>query len=231
MKRTLTLVALVLALVAFAAPAKAANTLTVTGAAALEGSFGLSINIDGASNLNDTYVVTSHPTGETTYNIEFRVAPGSLTMDASAGLKFFLLGDIRKATPDRNFYFIYMMKQMDGWWSLQANTRQDNGSFPAWQVPVKICHPTNPALLCSSIGTDGVLFRYEWVASTGPGMNNGSLKVYRDGILARTFSGLDNDTQTVEEGWFGAIFMSNGTHNGGAAANGSMFFDSFVSTR
>jgi hypothetical protein len=230
----MTFVAGALVLVAFATPAMAANTLTVTGAAALEGSFGLSINLDGTAgppaNLNDTYVVTSEPIGETTYNFSFRIYPGTLNMDASTALKFFLVGNVRKATPDRNFLFVYFMKQADGWWSMQANTRQDNGSFPAWQVPVKVCHPTNPAILCSSI--DFVEIRYEWVASSGPGMNNGSLEVYRDGLLARTFSGLDNDTQTVEEAWFGAIFMANGTHNSASVnAGGSLYFDSFVSTR
>ena len=230
-KRNSILAAGALALLAFAAPAMAANSLTVTAGAALEGDFGLSVNIDGADNNDDAYVVTAHPSGETTYNFSFRVYPGTLNMDASAALRYFVMGNIRKATPDRNFMFIYMMKQADGWWSLQANARQDNGAFQPWQVPVKICNPSaGSAIPCSTI--DYVEFRYEWSASTGPGANNGQLLVYRDGILARTFSGLDNDTHTVEEAWFGAVFMANPTHNSpGVQASGSYFFDEFVSLR
>lgn len=220
------------ALVLLAAPALADNLLDVSTTAALEGTYGLGIVIQGGDNLTDTYVVSEHPEGETTYNFSFRIHPGTLNMDATNAFRSFVIGNVRKATPDRNFLLIYLMKGRDGWWSVQANTRRDNGTFPPWQNPVPICHPSPTSVVpCSSIAS-GVEIRYEWAAATSSGANNGFLRVYRDGNLARSFLNLDNDTQTVESAWFGAIFMANGSQNSVATqANGTFYFDSFVSAR
>lgn len=226
MRRTIFLMAMALV----ATSAMAANSIAVTGAAALEGSFGLGVTLDPASNLNDTYVSTQHPNGETIYRFGFLVHPGTLTMDASAGFRFFVMGNVRKATPDRNFFFVYMLRTADGWWRVQANARNDNGSFPAWQASVAICG-VNPGSVVPCATTPSVHIMYEWKASSASGANDGFLRVYREGVLVRTFSNLDNDTQTVEEAWFGAIFMANGTHNGPTPASGTYNFDSFESYR
>ncbi len=226
MKKIGFLVALV-ALVAV--PGMAANSLSVTGAAALEGNYGLQVNIDPANNTTDAYVVTDHPDHETTYNVEFRIHPGTLSMNTTNAFRFFVIGDIRKETPDRNFFFVYILKTQDGWWRVQANARNDNGAFPPWQNSVALCSDPGGSLPCS--GVSYVTIRLEWQASTGPGANNGSMKIYRDGVLARTFSNLDNDTQSVGASWWGAIFMTNGGQNGPTPATGHYYFDSFVSTR
>jgi hypothetical protein len=231
MKKLAILFVAVVAL-AVAAPAMAANSVTVTGQAALEGNYGLQVNLDGANNTGDAYVVTNHPTTEGTFRFSFRIHPGTLNMNASSGFRYFIIGDIRKSTPDRNFFFIYLMKQVNGWWGVQANARQDNGAFPAWQTPVNLCQATGATLPCSVYDGVGVELTYEWQKASAPGANDGFLKVYRDGNLARTFSNLDNDTQDVDSAWFGAIFMTGGGQNGdGTQASGAYYFDDFASYR
>lgn len=231
-KLTWTLMAILVAAGA-AVPAMAANSVAVTNAAALEGNFGLAVDITGGSNLTDAYVVTAHPDGETTYNFSFRLHPGTLNMDAAAAARSFIIGNVRKLTPNRNFLFVYLMEQRNGWWGVQANARNDNGAFPAWQTPVNVCNPSpSSAVPCSSIDGTGVEIRYEWGAATAPGANNGFFRVYRNGVLARTFANLDNDLQTIEEAWWGAIFMGGGTQNSPSTqADGTYYFDSYESTR
>jgi len=241
MTRTFKISALVLGAVLIGAmPAMAANELLVTSAAALPGSVaqpgvtcsgdglpgpcGLEVVIDGASNTNDVYVVSSHPNAETTYNFSFYIYPGNLTMPPTGE---FVIGNIRKTeAPARNFFFVYLRKTGNGlYWTIQTNAREDNGSFQPWQVPIKICGVPGTTIPCDSVGPQE--FRFEWTASD-PGMSNGSLKIYKNGSLKKEFLNMDNDGQTIDESWFGAVWMSNGTQGN---SNGSYYFDTFTSTR
>lgn len=229
-----------------AVPAFAANQLLVTSTAALPGSVpqpgvtcsgdgqpgpcGLEVVIDDFANTNDTYVVTSHPNAEATYNFSFDIYPNTLDMDTSSAFKYFVIGNIKKtlggAVP-RSFFFVYILQTRDNWYGVQANARQDTGAFAPWPLLISLCGPDGSSLPCSSI--EKVNIRYEWAAATAPGANDGFLKMYRNDVLVRTISGLNNDEQTIDEAWFGAIWMANNTQ--GAAANGSFYFDNFVSTR
>jgi hypothetical protein len=241
MTRTFKISALVLGAVLIGAmPAMAANELLVTSAAALPGSVaqpgvtcsgdglpgpcGLEVVIDGASNTNDVYVVSSHPNAETTYNFSFYIYPGNLTMPPTGE---FVIGNIRKTeAPARNFFFVYLRKTGNGlYWTIQTNAREDNGSFQPWQAPVKICGDNSTPIPCGTVGPQE--FRFEWTASD-PGMSNGSLKIYKNGSLKKEFLNMDNDGQTIDESWFGAVWMSNGTQGN---SNGSYYFDTFTSTR
>ena len=77
MKKMAIVIGLVLALV-FATGGYAVNSLTVSAAAALNGTaFGLSVNLDDSA--NNVYVETQHPTAETHYLIRFWVNPALLT--------------------------------------------------------------------------------------------------------------------------------------------------------
>lgn len=219
---------IVFALVALcASPAFAINSLSVNAGAALEGSFGLEVTIDGAANTDDTYVVTEHPTAETAYTFSFLIDPNDMSMDPT---QYFLIGSIRKTNPPlRNFFLIYLRRSgSDQYWEIQSNVRDDSGSFQTWQTPVKICGDAGTVIPCTSVTP--VEFRFEWVAADA-GMTNGSMRVFKNGTVRKEFLNLDNDTTTIDEAWFGAIFMSNGTQNGASNANGSYYFDSFVSTR
>lgn len=241
MTRTMRWTMIALGVLAIGAlPAGAANQLLVTSAAALPGSVaqpgvvcsgdgqpgpcGLEVVIDGASNTNDVYVVTSHPNAETTYNFSFYIYPGNLTMPAGGE---FPIGVVRKTDPpNRSFFYVYLRKTGNGlYWTIQTNARQDNGVFQTWQAPVKICGTAATTIPCSSEGAQE--FRFEWTASD-PGMSNGSLKIYKNGSLKKEFLNMENDAQTIDEAWFGAIYMPSSAVGN---SNGSYYFDTFTSTR
>jgi hypothetical protein len=226
-----------------AVPAFAANQLLVTSAAALPGSVaqpgvncsgdgqpgpcGLEVVIDDNANTNDTYVVTSHPNAETTYNVSFYIDPNDIFLQAK---KFFAIGNIKKTDPPlRNFFLIYLRKSGSGghYWELQTNARDDNGNFMPWQTAVKICGDATTTIPCDTVGPQE--FRFEWAAATAPGANDGFLRIYKNGSLKVEWTGINNDTITIDEASFGAIWMAN--NDQGVAANGSFYFDTFTSTR
>jgi hypothetical protein len=235
------LVLTTLAVFGFAFTAMAANNLTVTGSAALDGSYGLSVNIDGSDNLGDAYVVSDHPSGETVYRFSFKIHPGTLDMDVGAApFRYFLVGDgsMSGGTPP-HFLFVYLMKAQSGLWRLQVNARQDDASFKEWDLALPLCDSADPngSIGCNTITS--IPIQVEWAASSAPGANDGYLKVGRswdDGASYTSYidiTGLDNDEYVVDAAWFGAIFMANGTHNNpvGSDAAGSYYFDSFESYR
>lgn len=244
MTRTMRWTMMVIGVLAIGAvPAFAANQLLVTSAAALPGSVaqpgvncsgdgqpgpcGLEVVIDDYANTNDTYVVTSHPNAETTYNVSFYIDPNDIFLQAK---KFFAIGNIKKTDPPlRNFFLIYLRKSGSGghYWELQTNARDDNGNFMPWQTAVKICGDATTTIPCDTVGPQE--FRFEWAAATAPGANDGFLRIYKNGSLKVEWTGINNDTITIDEASFGAIWMAN--NDQGAAANGSFYFDTFTSTR
>ena len=244
MTRTMRWTMMVIGVLAIGAvPAFAANELLVTSAAALPGSVpqpgvncsgdglpgpcGLEVVIDDYANTNDTYVVTSHPNAEKTYNFSFYIDPNDVFLQTK---KYLALGNIRKTdAPNRNFFFVYLRKSGSGghYWEIQTNARVDDGSFPPWHQAVKICGDSTTTIPCDTVGPQE--FRIEWAAATAPGANDGFLRVYKNGTIRTEWTGLNNDTMDVDEAWFGAIWMANNTQ--GVAANGSFYFDTFTSTR
>lgn len=219
MKQIIKLVSAVAMVALIAAPAFA-DSIAVNGSAALDGSFGLETTIDGTG---DAYVVTSHPSAETTYTFSFLVDPNDLNMAAGSSI---LIGSIRKTDPPtRNFWLIYIRKSgSDDFYEIQTNLRQDDGSFPPWQTAVKICSPVGAGgIPCDTVTP--VEFEFRWTAASAPGANDGVMEVYKNGTIRKTFGSLDNDGQTIDEAYFGSIF------NSGTGTTGSYYFDKFVSTR
>lgn len=244
MTRTMRWTMMVIGVLAIGAvPAMAANQLLVTSAAALPGSVpqpgvtcsgdgqpgpcGLEVVIDDYDNVNDTYVVTSHPNAEGTYNFSFYIYPNDIFLQSK---KFFAIGNIRKTdAPNRNFFYVWLRKSGSGghYWEIQTNARDDNNQFGTWLGAVKICGDDTTTIPCSSVGPQE--FRFEWAAATAPGANDGFLRVYKNGTVRQEWTGINNDTITIDEAWFGAIWMANNAQ--GVAANGSFYFDTFTSTR
>jgi len=238
MKKLMVVIA-VAAIVSFTGTAMAANNLTVNGTAALEGSYGLSVNIDGTDNLGDAYVVSDHPANETLYRFKFLLNPGTFQMDVGAApYRYLLMGDGFSAggTPP-HFLFVWLMETSSGLWRLQANARLDAGGFQEWDLALPLCDQAGGAIDCSTIGP--IPIQVEWAAATSPGANNGYIKVGRSWDGGVTFTnyidvtGMDNDEYDIDAAWFGAIFMANATHNNPSGANGagSFYFDGFESYR
>jgi hypothetical protein len=66
---------------------------------------------------------------------------------------------------------------------------------------------------------------FDWRASTGPGLNNGSLSLWIDGVQLANLTGVDNDTRRMDRVRLGAVAgMDSGT-------SGTYFFDAFESRR
>lgn len=239
--KSLTFLGLLIAAVVFTtAPAIAANSITVTNQAALEGNFGAQVNIDPTDNTTETRVVSNHPDGEVTYNFSFRIHPKTLDMDVSDGnMKYFLVGSISSTNhAPAHFLFLYLLKSENSFWRLQINARQDNATFNGWQTAIPICDAANPdgPVGCNTLADAPILI--EWKASDGPGVNNGFIRGSRSWDNGATYSpfidiqGLDNDMYTVDSAWFGAIFMTNAGLNGPGFNTGGWYaFDSFVSYR
>lgn len=88
-----TFVIMAAAAVCLAGSAFAANTLTVTPGAAMNGTgFGMAVNLDGPSS-NNVYVQSDHPNAETHYLARFFICPGSLNLDPNTAVRVLAIGD------------------------------------------------------------------------------------------------------------------------------------------
>ena len=139
MKSTLFTIA-VLSMVLLVPAANAANSLAVTGAAALNGSsFGLAVTSDQSS--NDVYVSSQHPNNESTYNASFYIFPGTLPSDMT--ISDFMIGFIKSSSggddPDQKWFIPVILRRQNAFWTLQTNIREDDDTFPAWNLATKIC--------------------------------------------------------------------------------------------
>jgi hypothetical protein len=66
---------------------------------------------------------------------------------------------------------------------------------------------------------------FDWQAATGAGLNNGSLTLWIDGTQQASLSGIDNDTQRIDQIRMGVVAGLD------AGTNGAYFFDAFESRR
>jgi hypothetical protein len=76
-----------------------------------------------------------------------------------------------------------------------------------------------------TIANAAQVIEIEWQAATAPGANNGLLRLWLNGALRQTLSGIDNDTRRVSEVRLGPqAGIDSGTR-------GVMYFDHFESWR
>lgn len=214
-----------------AIPASAANSLAVTNAAALWNTgWGLAVTHDGST--NDVYVSSTHPADESLYRFSFRIFPG--TLSSPIVYNDFLIGFVETTTGAecgascKPWSIPIYLRRQNTYWTIQANTRNDNNLFPGWQNAVKICGDASTAIPCSSY-TFGVLFEFEYKAATAPGANDGYMTVSRQGVQSQNFTGLNNDERLVKSIRWGAIFQDNAANR--PPGNGTYYFDEFESYR
>ncbi|MEM9292451.1 MAG: hypothetical protein AAGD01_12285 [Acidobacteriota bacterium] len=207
--RVATMAIAALALVAtFAAytPTADAASLAVNGTAALEGSFGMEITFDGDT--QRAYVEDGTPTTETHYNAKFRFDPNSITMEANKRHKIFQ-GNRETPSTIRLMTVIYRKNDPDNF--ILVKSKDDNDVF---QKTAWISVPDGP-----------ILVEIDWRAATGVGANNGEMRLWVDGVLQDTVSGIDNDEMHIDYVRMGAVGNINTT------TIGTQFFDSFESFR
>lgn len=218
MKRMLTVFMVGLGIFAFGGTAMADNSLDVTADAAIEGNFGLRVNIDQGT-LTEAYVQSDHPQAESHFMVSFWVDPTNLDLPVSPTVNkcFIFMKYYRDSPSPLQHNFIYLCRNnADTAWRIALNGRRDSGAF-VW---------TGGTFLAPDSGPSPHFIELEFQAAD-PGGNNGILRMWRDGVLKRELTNVDNDTWNVDTVRVGIVPLAKL----GPLASGSFDFDSYVSTR
>jgi hypothetical protein len=178
------------------------SDLAVTTAAALVGARGLQATVNDN---NPLYVRDTRPANETRYRLRFRFHPNGIAMaDGDAHTLF-------AARQGSTEVFRLLFRRSGGNYQLRGQIRNDATTYTATSW--------------FTITNAAQVIEIEWQAATAPGANNGLLRLWLNGALRQTLSGIDNDTRRVDEVRLGPqAGIDNGTR-------GVMFFDHFESWR
>jgi len=232
------LLAATVVLLCCAGAAWANNTVAVNGAAALQGSFGMQLSLDGSTNA--AYVQDNSPNSETTYHAEFRVrrnhggAIPDLFMDNCSGscsTRFvqFLMRQEGPPAVTVGRLILSRLAADDGGgnprYSLRYGVRQDDGSFR--YIGGFIIPPS---------ATLGGKLMIDWKRATGASANDGYAALYSVNlvngniVLIGSRNDLDNFDVDVDFVQFGA---ASGLNDQPSDPNttGSIALDDFISTR
>ena len=181
--------------------------LHASGAAALRStSFGL----EGVINdTNGLYVEDDSPNAESRYRARFYFDPHGFDPGEAQShfrTRIFL---VFAANPTRRVAAVVLKRQagqysVEGRARLDSGAQDDTGFFPITDAP-------------------------HWVEldlkrSSGPGANDGSFRLWIDGTLVSTLTGIDNDLTAVDFVRLGALSVKTG-------ASGTIFWDEFESRR
>lgn len=196
---------------AVAHPAVSCELMDVNADAAMAGSnFGLAILYDGAD-LDNCFVRSDHPDGETVYSVEFRMRNtddsgtlGGITMDNFDAM------DVFRATGSGTQVLTLSFKKNNaGKLITLAKAKQDNG--------------TNSVL--TAVAPTQHRWRIDWQASSGPGNNDGFMRIFKADVCLKEMLSLDNDTLVVNAQQMGSMGPDSTT------SDGQTHYDTFVSTR
>ena len=181
--------------------------LSVNTSCALEGGDCLAALIDDTTNI---YVKDDTPTDETDYQVRFLFDPNDLTMANGDELDLFLMGEdgAGSAVSKVQFHF----DTTEGYEiRLQVNNDGGTGSFTDW-------YP---------IDDDVHEIVVEWWADTDGGADSGgddgTARLWIDGDLIQTLTGIDSDTRQVDYTRLGAVSGIDAT------TSGTMYFDDYAS--
>lgn len=195
-----------------------ANSLDVNADAALNGSnFGLEVISSGVfGNPAAAYVADTSPTGETVYRVAFAYKGNDIDMGGPGGGRadghpvFYGRGPSNGATQNLIQIFIAPRADNDNLDEFIVKViTDDGGNRRAGRVNVN--------------RTSTYTMMLEFVV--GDGSDNGTVTFYRNGTQFGNATGVDNDTQTIEDVRFGA---PRGTK---AGTTGSYYLDDFESFR
>ncbi|HET6595245.1 MAG TPA: hypothetical protein VFG81_06460 [Anaerolineales bacterium] len=177
--------------------------LSVSAAAALVGANGLQAVIDDT---NSMYLTDDTPNTEPRYRARFYFDPNSVTM--SSGAAYFLFrGFLGSSTQ----VVRVELRFSSGAYQIRAALANDASKW------------TNTNWFTISDAPHAIEF--DWQAATGAGLNNGSLTLWIDGTQQASLSGIDNDTQRIDQIRMGVVAGLD------AGTNGAYFFDAFESRR
>jgi hypothetical protein len=213
LSRTLSTVAL--AAFATAQVAGAAASIAVINAAAMQGTFGMRLTLDGAA--GNAFVQDNSPNAETTYFASFNFRDNGCTPPNGQGFAIFRAWQNEGNPPTTPIFRVSFFNNAAS--SLTQRVMyvlayQDSGAAVPIGTETFVSPPGNTPQ-----------FTWEWKAATAPGANNGYLKTYKNAVLRKTIAGIDNDTQSI------GVVRMGGMGNVGSASGCSVDFDDFVSTR
>lgn len=213
MRTKVMLLALALAVV-LAVPGFAANSLTVTNAAAQNGTtFGLQVNLDGSS--NNVFVQDDSPVDETVYRYTFWIHPGTLSLQGNTSIR---IGAAGMLDPNVGQHIVHFLRYGTGCdcWNLNTWTKEDGGFYQFFTSGIFVAFANNPI---------SRQFQVEFSAGTG---SDGVLRITRLGTpeVVREVTTRDTDATEVDNIRWGALAGS-----GANAISGAYYFDEFVSTR
>ncbi|MCC6616428.1 MAG: hypothetical protein IT320_23340 [Anaerolineae bacterium] len=178
--------------------------LSVTAAAALKGSFGMSALINDNTAI---YVTDDLPTAETRYRARFYFDPNSIVMANNDAHQIFMGYTTGNTTAVLRIEFRYS----SGNYQIRAGVLNDASTF------------TNTSYFTISDAPHYI--ELDWKASTAAGANNGGVTLWIDGTQQAAITTLDNDTRRIERARLGAV---EGIDTG---TRGTYYFDSFESRR
>jgi hypothetical protein len=192
--------------------AQAATSLSVTGAAALEGSYGLNVAFDGAG--GNAYVQDNSPSGETTYWFAFLVNDVNVTVNPGGSFQV-----IRAFTDDAATATAFRINILP-----PAAGQTNNKVFVLPTLNGGGFHPTGSETFITPTGAppDDDRFVFEWTSGAGTGV----MRTYRDAILRKEILNLNNNTISV-----GMIRMGGFGNTVSVAAGSNLRLDAFESYR
>jgi len=178
------------------------SDLSVSGAAALNGSYGMSVLI------NDTNAVRvfmdSAFSAETRFRNRFYFDPNGISIpNDNAFVIFYTWNEDYSATyiikliNHSSVYSIQVIEATDGAWSKSTDEHTISDAPHTIEI--------------------------DWTASTAPGANNGQIVLIIDGVTEETLTGIDNDTESVGAVALGAVDEVD------AGTSGTIYYDDFVS--
>jgi len=189
----------------------AQNSITVTGTAAIHGSFGMQVNLPGGQT-NNAYVQDDSPNMEGRYVLDWWVSRGTLVYPNNTSIRIGAVG-----TEGGGQHLIFFLKKNPNN-SIHMNTwyLNDTGSYNFGCT----------IFMSLASATVSRQFHVDFQAASAPGANNGSIDIRRvDNNNGCTITGLDNDTKLATNIRWGILSGS------GNQASGEYYFDDFVSTR
>jgi hypothetical protein len=179
------------------------NSLSVSTASALVGSYGLQAVINDN---NPIYVTDQTPNAEPRYRARFYFDPNSIVM-ADKDAFYLLYGYSGSSTVVLRAEF----RIFKGTYQLRVASR-NNGS--SW---------TNSNW--ANINDGRHFIELDWQASTAAGAINGKLTFWVDGAQKAALTGIDNDTRRIDQIQWGAV---SGIDTG---TRGTLYLDAFESRR
>ncbi len=200
-----------LAMIFGATSAFAANSLTVNTAAAIVGTYGLEVLVDGSSNA--AYVADTTPADELVYRASFRIAHNNISMD------------------DGNVHAIFMGRMGGGAGNvLRLFTKRIGSNY-------KIrCRFKRDAVAGGGTGFCGqfnfapinTFLTVEWAAATGPGTNDGTIKLTKGTTVQFNKTNAPTSDFEIDTARLG---LPQGVPATSSTTSGSFYLDDFSSFR